>query len=468
MINLFFKTYGCQANVADSAHLQSFLGSLGVGVVESEIDADLIIINSCAIRDKAEQKMFSYVGQLADLKRKKPYLRIGVIGCVASYKKDELFSRFDHINFVHGSREEIDLLKEYLSNVVESIFSTKSFYEKNPTEFENKVGQDRDIKKILDLRKSRKSLNLFLKNKFNPQKIEIKQNAFKKSFVNIMTGCNNYCSYCIVPFVRGIEKSYEMDAILMQVKTEVDSGAKEITLIGQNVNSYCDPKTGANFAALLENVAKIPGEFWVRFISPHPKDMSEDVLKIMQQYQDKLCSYIHLPIQSGSNRVLQAMNRPYTKEHFLKLVDTIRKYLPQATVSTDIIVGFPGEEENDFLETFDVVQKCKFDMIYSFIYSPRRYTKAFAMKDDCPNLVKLERLEKLQAMSKKINLENNLKHVGKVLKVLVESEMENGNLAARTTGNILVSINDNKENIGKFVNVKIIDAHVANLDGQIV
>jgi len=468
MINIFFKTYGCQANVADSTNLQKYLEDLGCISVGNENDADLIIINSCAIREKAEQKMFSYLGQLLKIKQTRPYIRIGLIGCVASYKKAEAFKRFDHLNFVFGAREDLSLFKEYLVDVVESLFTIKTIYEKDPLSFSNKAGQDRDIEKKVALRSSRKFLNVFAGKKLISKDFDLELKTAKKSFVNIMTGCNNFCTYCIVPFVRGVEKSYSLDEIVKNVKTEIIAGAKEITLIGQNVNSYKDPKTGATFANLLSAVANIEGDFWIRYMSPHPKDMSEDVLAVMAEYKEKICNHIHMPVQSGSNKILELMNRPYSREYYFELIEKIRKYLPGVTISTDIIVGFPGEEEVDFSETMDLVEKVNFDLIYSFIYSKRKYTKAYSMKDSCLMSEKHRRLELLQAKGKLISYQNNLKLIGKTLKVLIENVMQNKKFAAKTQGNLLVEVVDAQDFIGKFCEVKILNAHVTSLEGEIV
>ena len=441
MINFFIKTYGCQVNVADSQAISNYLQDLGCNKVESESDADLILINTCAVRAKAEQKVFSYIGELAPFKAEKKYLQVGVIGCIASYRKKELLTRFDHVRFVYGAKDEQVGLQNLLNDVV------------------LKLGT---VKKIEPFQKKTQGTSIFLGG-FKNKKKEVKQ-----SFVNIMTGCNNYCSYCIVPFTRGREVSYSIIKILDRVKRDIELGAKDITLLGQNVNSYKDPETGANFSNLLEAVAKLDGEFWIKFVSPHPKDMTKDVLAVMAKYKDKLCQYIHFPLQAGSNEILQAMNRTYTVEKYMQQIDWIHKILPDAIITTDIIVGFPGETEDDYLATREVMEKVKFDYVFSFVYSPRKYTKAAQLKDDCPIQVKHDRLTALQDRQVEICREQNNRHIGKTLKCLVEKRLTNGKLLARTSGNIRVLFDGDDNCIGSFIELKIIDAGAVNTIGSLI
>ena len=282
-----------------------------------------------------------------------------------------------------------------------------------------------------------------------------------------MTGCDNYCSYCIVPFTRGREKSYPINAIIERIRKDVKSGAKEINLLGQNVNSYKDPQTGAGFAELLKQVAQIEGDFWVRFVSPHPKDMTKDVLHTISEHNDKLCAFIHLPLQSGSNKILQAMNRTYDVEKYMEQVGWIKDILPHATISTDIIVGFPGETEEDYLETRRVMENVNYDLVFSFIYSPRKYTKAALMEDNCSLEEKTRRLEVLQKRQVDICFAQNSLNIGKTLKTLVEKRLTNGKLLARTEGNIRVLFEGKDELIGRFVKLKIEDAGSVNLIGSL-
>ena len=451
MINFFFRTYGCQANVADSQGIAQLLTTMGCCEVASAAQADLIIINTCAVREKAEQKLWSYIGKLAAFKRAKPYLKIGIIGCVASYKKQEIYTRFDAVSFVYGAREELPALQVYLADLVVSLETSKQHFEQGAV---HKIfgGQDRDVKKLVEQRRLTLPTVARLLKKYQPITAAAELN---RSFVNIMTGCNKYCSYCIVPFTRGREISFSMAAILERVRRDIDNGAKEITLIGQNVNSYIDPETGARFPELLRQVAEIDGDFWVRYISPHPQDMTEDLLDVMAAHRPKVCAAVHLPLQSGSNRILSLMNRTYTVEHYLKQVEWIYKRMPDVMLSTDIIVGFPTETEQEFLETMQVVEQVRYDLIYSFIYSPRLYTKAALMADDCSLAVKSERLERLQKRQTEIAYERNSRYVGKKLICLVEKRLEHGKLLARTEGGVRVVFDGKDDLIGTTVLLEI-------------
>lgn len=463
-VAVYFKTYGCQANVADSAGLATYLEGLGCVMAQTPEEADLIMVNTCAIREKAEQKLYSYIGELAPLKEALPYLRIGIMGCVASYRKKEMLKRFDHVSFVSGARDEQNTFLAYMADVIVQLQTAKQLF---ATEGKARsAGQDRQIPKVVAAKK-------LLIPKHLPESatkaalggtIE-RPKEVKKAFINITTGCNNYCTYCIVPFTRGRESSYALEELVMRVEHEVAAGAKEITLIGQNVNSYTCPETGKRFAALLEAVAQVPGEFWVRYISPHPKDMTNDVLEAMAKYPDKLCSWCHFPLQAGSTRVLDLMNRTYTKEEYLAQVDNIRRILPGATITTDIIVGFPGETHEEYLETREVMELVRFDLIFSFIYSRRKYTKAYGMGDPCPPEEKQARLEGLQARHREIGGEQNKKHIGTTMRVLVEKRGAGDKLLARTSGNHRVFFDGPDALIGTFTQVIITDAGVAELRG---
>lgn len=480
MINYFFKTYGCQANVADSDSVAKYLKTLGGNEIAVEEAADLIIVNTCAVRDKAEQKLFSYLGRLSDIKLQRPYIKIGVIGCVASYKKDEIYKRFDQVSFVYGARDDMATFHAYLTDVVVSIETLKQLYVDKPsTSFHN--GQDRDVKKIVAakglLNKPRLARSPLLKKRLSLGKKKeqglssqsfAKPKEVSRSFINIMTGCNKYCAYCIVPFTRGREISYSVAKIVERAKHDVANGAKEVTLVGQNVNSFKDPDTGEDFSALLRKIVKIDGEFWVRWISPHPQDMTPELFDVIAANQDKIPAYVHFPVQAGADRVLELMRRTYTVEQYLEQIGWLRDRMPDAVISTDIIVGFPGETEEEYLETRKLMEIVKFDFVYSFIYSPRRYTRAFKMEDPIAKEVKARWLTDLQDRQKDICLEKNQRHVGKVLKTLVEKRLANGKLLARTEGSIRVIFDGADELIGTFVPLKISKASPANLFGETV
>lgn len=471
-ITFFIKTYGCQANFADSEGLAKCLSDLGCKQVETEQKADLIIINTCAIREKAEQKIYSYLGKLTVLTKQKPYLKIGIIGCVASYKKKELYEKFNHISFAHGAREEISILQGYLTDLINQIQTLKLIFLQNPKSRSEICKQNRTLaKKILLNKHPSIGKNSISKLNLSTHVKTVKSNFIEKSprvrsLINIMTGCNKYCSYCIVPFTRGREISYPMSDILTAIKNEIILGVKEINLLGQNVNSYIDPQTNTNFPELLKKIALIDGDFWVRFVSPHPQDMTKDLFKIMALHRPKLTAFLHFPLQSGSNKILKTMNRNYTSEEFLEKINWARRLIPNLTITTDIIVGFPGETKEDYLETLEIMEKVKFDQIYSFIYSKRKYTKAYNLEDNCPLQEKMHRLNILQNRQKEISLEKNCKNIGKILNVLVEKQLENGTLLSRTEGNTRVLLKGDKSLIGRFLKVKINCANVVNLQGE--
>ncbi len=464
-IAVFFKTYGCQANVADSEGLALYLNGLGCTMALDEASADLIIVNSCAVREKAEQKMFSYLGSLVQHKKDRPYMKIGLIGCVASYRKQQVYERYDHISFVYGAKENMPTFQAYLADAIVSISTAKQMYLEQQIIPASLKGQDRFIAAWKDKKA------FFLKPKNNEDvavvQAQPQTHAVQKAYINITTGCNNYCTYCIVPFTRGREDSYPLSELVERARIEVGRGAREINLVGQNVNSYKDPVTGEGFAQLLEAVARIEGDFWVRYVSPHPKDMTNDVLDTMALYGPKLCAWVHLPLQAGSDRILELMNRTYTAERFLEQVVEIRKRMPHVTITTDIIVGFPSETHEEYLATRAVMEQVKFDHIFSFMYSPRKFTKAFAMEDSVSAEDKLARLEALQERQKMISLERNGRWVGKDLRVLIEKPIQGGYLA-RTEGNTRLNLVSELSGLtGNFAIATITGANVAHLSGEL-
>lgn len=487
MINVFIKTYGCQANVADSDGIMNYLSTLGCNQVPTEELADMIIINTCAIRERAEQKLFSYIGQLDPYKQTRPHLAIGIIGCVASYRKQDIYKRFDYVTFVYGARDEISTLQAYLADLIVTLETTKQLYANT-----DQQTHKRTIKRTFDIKQLVEHKNLLAHTKSLVYQKSIsglstnaheatdtpnplchpeldsgstpQEKTMKRAMINIMTGCNKYCSYCIVPFTRGQEISYPMSEILTTVQHELGKGTQEINLLGQNVNSYKDPKTGARFPELMERVAQMDGNFWIRFVSPHPQDLTKDLFNVMAHYKDKLTAAIHFPLQSGSNKILQLMNRNYTREEFLEKVGWIKDLLPAYTLSTDIIIGFPEETTEDYWDTRDIMEQVKFDMIYSFVYSRRKYTKAFDMPNSTSKDVQYQRLIALQARQKDIALERNSRLIGKKLKVLVEKRLPHGKLLARTEGNIRVELDGDDVLIATFIDVTIDKAGPAVLD----
>ena len=365
---------------------------------------------------------------------------------------------------MYGAREEMATFQAYLNDVVVSVETLKQLYAQEEVKtFHN--GQDRDVKQVVE-RKSLLSRGIqspLLKKKLQNIKPFTKPLELNRSFINIMTGCNKYCAYCIVPFTRGREVSYSINEIIDRVEHDVKNGAKEVTLIGQNVNSYIDPVSGNDFSELLRQVVKVDGEFWVRWVSPHPQDMTVELFDVIAQHRDKIPPYVHFPVQSGSNRVLELMKRNYTVEKYLEQIGWLRSRMPDAVISTDMIVGFPGETEQDYLQTRELMETVQYDFMFSFIYSPRKYTKAWKMEDDCPKEIKAERLETLQKRQIEICLEKNLMHIDKIVKTLVEKRLTNGKLLARTEGNLRVLFDGKDSLIGDFVNLKIEQAGPANL-----
>lgn len=484
MISFFFKTYGCQANVADSEGIAKFLKELGCSEVPQEEQADLIIVNTCAVRDKAEQKLFSYLGVLGDIKRHKRHLIIGVIGCVASYKKKELYDRFDQINFVYGAREDLKNLCAYLADMVTQLQTTQQLYETEQMasgeyDFRRPVGkgQDRDIASFVKkeglLEKmpitpvQMRAQNGGEENVLPALKVPQQPKELHRSFINIMTGCNKCCAYCIVPFTRGKEVSYDMQTIVDRVRHDVTLGAKEITLIGQNVNSYRCPAGQGDFSQLLRRVCSLEGEFWVRWVSPHPQDMTVELFDVLKEYQEKVVPYVHFPVQAGSNRILSLMKRNYSIELYLEQIGWLRDRLPHVTISTDIIVGFPGETVDEYLQTRHLIETVRYDWIYSFVYSPRKFTRATTMSDDCPAEEKSRRLQDLQEVQLGISLACNQRHVNKKMKTLVEKRLIDGKLLARTEGNIRITFDGGDDLIGTFVDLYVESAGPALLHGRL-
>ena len=427
----YIETYGCQMNVADSELVSSQLEKIGYISSETIENADLIFLNTCSIREKAEETVHNRLDSLHYLKKNNPKVLIGVIGCMAQNLKNELLESKPYVDIILGPdsyRRLSSIIKDRNSNlnhIVDTKLSKHEVYE--------------------DIFPSRK-------NGIN-------------AWVSIMRGCDKFCTFCIVPFTRGRERSRPINSIVDEVKKAVKDGFVEITLLGQNVNSYIRPN--GNFVNLLEKVAQVEGVQRIRYTSPHPQDINEDLLKIMVKYNN-ICNYVHLPLQSGSNRILKLMNRTYTRENFLDLVSLIRNYMPNCSISTDIIVGFPGENDSEFNETLDVVRAVKFDFAYMFKYSSRPGTKAAEYSNHISEEIKQIRLEKLIKIQNKIRLEVNKKRIGSMQKVLIEKESKKSNLfwSGRTEGNIWTIIKKGNDNIGDIADVVISDAQGVTLFGE--
>jgi len=432
------QTHGCQANEADSEVLRGLLESQGFSSTEHLEDSDLVIINTCAIRENAENKVFGELGRLKSYKRINPNMIIAVAGCMPQEEAvvERIIKKYPHVDLVFGTHN-IDKLLDYLDYVLK--------HKKPLIEVYSKEGE------IIE---------------HLPQ---VRENRFK-AWVNIMFGCDEFCTYCIVPYTRGKERSRKKEYIIEEIKVLINQGYKEITLLGQNVNSYgldfLEEKY--DFADLLEDLAKLPIPR-IKFTTSHPKDFSVKLIDVIAKY-DNIMPFIHLPVQSGSNRILKRMNRKYTKEQYLDLVSEIYNRIPNISLTTDIIVGFPGETHEDYLETLDLVEKSRFEGAYTFIYSPRKGTPAAEYPNDITEQVAKERLYRLNDLVNEGFLKGNKRFEGKTVKVLVEgySKTKETVLSGYTENNKLVNFKGDESLIGKIIEVKIKKAKTWSLDGELV
>lgn len=425
------ETYGCQMNVADSELVEGILTNLGLEKTANYDEADAIFLNTCAIRENAETKVHSKLGNLHKIKLNKPHLIIGVLGCMAQNLKDDLLKNKPYVDIILGPDS----------------------YRKIPDLINRHV---KDNKSIVDTKLSR---------------YEVYENLFPSrgdtfnAWVSIMRGCDKFCSFCIVPFTRGRERSRSVESVVEEVKKAVDQGFVEITLLGQNVNSY--NFEGKSFSDLLLAVSDINGVKRIRYTSPHPQDINVELLEVMASRKN-ICNYVHFPMQSGSNEVLKRMNRTYTREHFYDMAMKIREIMPNCGLSTDIIVGFPGETDEQFRETLDLMEAIKFNSAFTFKYSPRPYTKAEQFSDHISEDIKKSRLDEMLILQRKHTLELNQNMVGTFQQVLIEKESKKSNLhwAGRTDSNEWVIIEKNNSNIKDIVPVKISDATGVILHGK--
>ena len=425
------ETYGCQMNVADSELVEGILTNLGLEKTANYDEADAIFLNTCAIRENAETKVHSKLGNLHKIKLNKPHLIIGVLGCMAQNLKDDLLKNKPYVDIILGPDS----------------------YRKIPDLINRHV---KDNKSIVDTKLSR---------------YEVYENLFPSrgdtfnAWVSIMRGCDKFCSFCIVPFTRGRERSRSVESVVVEVEKAVDQGFVEITLLGQNVNSY--NFEGKSFSDLLLAVSDINGVKRIRYTSPHPQDINVELLEVMASRKN-ICNYVHFPMQSGSNEVLKRMNRTYTREHFYDMAMKIREIMPNCGLSTDIIVGFPGETDEQFRETLDLMEAIKFNSAFTFKYSPRPYTKAEQFSDHISEDIKKSRLDEMLILQRKHTLELNQNMVGTFQQVLIEKESKKSNLhwAGRTDSNEWVIIEKNNSNIKDIVPVEISDATGVILHGK--
>ncbi len=432
----FVKTYGCQMNEHDGENIKAILEDMSFTETDNMEDADIILLNTCAIRENAHNKVFGYLGRIKHLKESRPDIIAGICGCMAQEEVvvKEIMSKHKYLDIVFGTHN-IHELPEILDKVIETKSQQISVYSKEGDIIEN---------------------------------IPVKRDSLYKAWVNIMYGCDKFCTYCIVPYTRGKQRSRRHEDILAEVKCLKEQGYKEVTLLGQNVNAYGkDLNDNYNMENLLEDVAKI-GIDRVRFVTSHPWDFTDSMIDVIAKY-DNIMPYIHLPLQSGSSRILKLMGRRYIKESYLELAHKIKTKIPNCSLTTDIIVGFPGETEEDFNETMDVVNELKYDSAFTFIFSPRVGTPAENMTDDVDLKTKEERLHKLNELVNKYALEANLKYQDKIVPVLLEgvSEKNNDYLMGYTDTMKLVNVKAPKDLIGEIVNVKITSVKTWSMDGEI-
>ncbi|OWZ83093.1 tRNA (N6-isopentenyl adenosine(37)-C2)-methylthiotransferase MiaB [Natranaerobius trueperi] len=430
-------TFGCQMNEHDSEVLAGMLNQMGFEKAESENEADLLLINTCAVREKAEQKVLGKIGELKKLKEKNPDMVIAVGGCMVQQ---------EHVaNKIHRDFKHVDIL-----------FGTNNI-NRFPSLLEDVITKGKRIKEI-----TQDDSTVFEELPHN------RENSIK-AWVVISYGCDNYCKYCIVPYVRGQQRSRKIEHIKKEVVQLSKKGYREITLLGQNVNSYGKDLGNENgFEQLLEELEDINGIERIRFMTSHPRDFTEELIYKIRD-SEKVCEHIHLPVQAGSNRVLKMMGRGYTRERYLYLVDKIREELPNASITTDLIVGFPGETDEEFQETIDLVKKAQFDSAFTFVYSKRSGTPAAEMEEQVPEKIKKQRIQELIDLQKSISANINQKLEGTVQTVLVEDVSKNDAniLTGRTRTDKLVHFPGNKSLVGEFVDVKINHAHSWTIYGEL-
>lgn len=434
--NFFIETWGCQMNEEDSEKLSGMLKNIGYTETSERSLADIIIFNTCCIRENAELKVYGNLGMLKKLKNKNPNLIIAICGCMMQEKNmaENIIKRFPFVDIIFGTYNSYKF-PEYLNRVMQG------------------------GKSIIEIQKEENDII---------EGVPIDRKSKIKAFVTIMYGCNNFCTYCIVPYVRGRERSRNPDKIEEEIKYLVNNGYREITLLGQNVNSYgkdLNPKV--TFAQLLRKLNKIQGLDRIRFMTPHPKDFTDDVISAIADC-NKLCEHIHLPVQSGSTRILKKMNRNYSKEQYLNLVQKIKKAIPNSAITTDIMVGFPGETETDFKETLDLVKRVQYDSAFTFIYSKRRGTPADKMDNQIPDNVKHERFNRLIEVINQSSANKNKLYIGRIEEILVEGKSKNdtNKLMGRTRTGKLVNFKGKVSNIGKLVNVLITGSNSFSLSGE--
>ncbi len=430
------RTYGCQQNVADSEKIKGMLSRMGFEFTENAEDADFILFNTCAVREHAEDRVFGNVGALKNIKRKHPSVVIGLCGCMMEQKHitERLYKSFPFVNLVFGTHS----LHRFPELFYNTVTNGKRVYETGV--------DDRTVY----------------------EGIPTKRDGAFKGWLPIMYGCNNFCTYCIVPYTRGRERSRRFDDVVNEAREMINAGYKDITLLGQNVNSYgktLDEKK--TFAQLLAEIDKIEGDYWLRFMTSHPKDCSKELIDVIADSKH-ISSHLHLPFQSGSDRVLKAMNRSYNREKYLDIINYAKKRIPDLSLTSDIIVGFPGETYDEFLETVSLIKEVEFTSLFTFIYSPRKGTPAAEMDDPYTHEEKTKWFSELLKAQEEIAAKRCASMVGKTVKVLVEGKTDkDGILTGRTSGNIIVDFPGDESLIGTFSNIRITKARNWILNGEV-
>ena len=433
----FVHSYGCQQNVNDGERIKGVLVDIGYGLCDKPEDADLILFNTCAVREHAEQRVFGNVGALKGLKEKKPGLIIGLCGCMANQKHvvEKLRQSYPYVDLVFGV-DGIDTLPQLIAQKLQKHKRVLLEPAQRPVIVEN---------------------------------IPIRRESEFRAWLPIMYGCDNFCTYCIVPYVRGREKSRKPGDILAEFRGLVEAGYKEITLLGQNVNSYGKGlEEKVDFSDLLNLLCTVPGDYHIRFMTSHPKDASHKLIDTIAA-QPHLCKHLHLPVQCGSDELLKKMNRHYTIEQYLELIEYARKTVPGITFSSDIIVGFPGETEEDFVKTLELVRKVGYMQLFTFIYSKRVGTPAASMPDAATREDKQRRFDRLLEAANRVSAEKHAEYIGKTVRVLVDGETgkDEYNLSSRTNGGRLVHLSGDKSLIGQFIDVKITSGNTWALYGKV-
>ncbi len=432
------ETFGCQMNERDTEILAGMLEELGYQPTENERDADIIILNTCCVRETAENKVWGRIGELTHTKSRNPEVILGICGCMTQQVEvaEKIRQKAPHMDLIFGTHN-IHQLPDLIQRVKTSKKAVLEVWESEGEIVEN---------------------------------LPTRREDGLKAFITIMYGCNNFCTYCIVPYVRGRERSRLIPDIKAEITQLAREGYKEITLLGQNVNSYGkDLEPRVEFADLLWELNKIEDIYRLRFTSSHPKDLSDRLIEAMAG-AEKVCEHIHLPVQAGSNRVLKAMNRNYTREHYLELIHKLREAVPQIAITTDLIVGFPGETDQDFRDTMDLLERVRYDAAYTFVYNKRSGTPAADLADQVPDEVKKARIQELITLQNSISLAKNREEIGQRVEVLVEgpSKTNESKLTGRTRSNKVVVFTGNPDLKGKLATVSIDDAKTWHLEGKLI